>query len=200
MSIVYTFSDNLYINLTNRCTCACTFCIRTKKDQVGSADTLWLSEEPTIEEIKAALNAYDLSAFEQIVFCGYGEPTERLDVLLETARYLKSVTKTPLRLNTNGLSDLSHGTDTAALLDGLIDSISISMNAADSEKYLALTRSQFGLPSFEAMLRFTENCKQHVAKVRLSIVDLLSPHEIATCKAISERIGVPLLIRPYEEA
>lgn len=199
MSIVYTFSDNLYINLTNRCTCACTFCIRTKKDQVGSADTLWLPEEPTLEEIKAALNEYDLSAFKQIVFCGYGEPTERLDILLETARYLKSVTQTPLRLNTNGLSDLSHEMDTAALLDGFIDSVSISMNAADPEKYLALTRSRFGLPSFEAMLRFAENCKQHVAEVRLSIVDLLSPEEIATCKAISECIGVPLLIRPYEE-
>lgn len=199
MSILYTLSDNLYINLTNRCTCACTFCVRNKKDAVGSADSLWLEHEPSAQEVMDELSGRDLSSYRQIVFCGYGEPTERLDVLLDVARYLKSVTSVPIRINTNGLSDLSYGKDTAALLEGLIDSVSISMNAGNAEKYLQITRSRFGIDSFDALLRFAQNCLKYVPHVRLSIVDILDPEEIEACKTISKRIGVPLLIRQYEE-
>lgn len=199
MSILYTLSDNLYINLTNRCTCACTFCVRNKKDAVGSADSLWLEHEPSAQEVMDELSGRDLSSYRQIVFCGYGEPTERLDVLLDVARYLKSVTSVPIRINTNGLSDLSYGKDTAALLESLIDSVSISMNAGNAEKYLQITRSRFGIDSFEALLRFAQNCLKYVPHVRLSIVDILDPEEIEACKTISKRIGVPLLIRQYEE-
>lgn len=199
MSVLYTFSDNLYINLTNRCTCACTFCVRNKKDAVGSADSLWLEHEPSAQEVIDELKGWDLSPYHQIVFCGYGEPTERLDVLLKVARYLKSVTATSIRINTNGLSDLSYGKDTAALLEGLIDSVSISMNAGNAENYLQITRSKFGIGSFDALLQFAQNCLKYVPHVRLSIVDILDPEEIETCKAISQRIGVPLLIRRYEE-
>lgn len=199
MAVIYTFADNLYINLTNRCTCACVFCVRTKKDGVGSADSLWLDHEPSVAEVIGELKKWDLSLYQQIVFCGYGEPTERLDALLEVARYLKSVTDKPIRINTNGLSDLSYQKDTASMLEGLIDYVSISMNAGNAEKYLAVTRSRFGIDSFDALLHFAENCTRYVKKVRLSIVDILLPEEIAQCKAISERIGVPLLIREYEE-
>ena len=199
MSILYTLSDNLYINLTNRCTCACTFCVRNKKDAVGSADSLWLEHEPSAQEVMDELSGRDLSSYRQIVFCGYGEPTERLDVLLDVARYLKSVTSVPIRINTNGLSDLSYGKDTAALLESLIDSVSISMNAGNAEKYLQITRSRFGIDSFDALLRFAQNCLKYVPHVRLSIVDILDPEEIEACKTISKRIGVPLLIRQYEE-
>lgn len=198
MTIVYTFEKNLYINLTNRCTCDCVFCVRNKKDHVGSADTLWLEQEPTAREVIEELKRWNLSDYEQIVFCGYGEPTERLDTLLEVAKYLKSVTDTPVRINTNGLSDLSFQKDTAQMLAGLIDSVSVSMNAGNAEHYLKITRNRFGISSFDAMLQFAQNCKQYVGKVRLSIVDILDPEEIEDCKAISERIGVPLLIRKYE--
>ena len=197
-NIVYTFADNLYINITNRCTCDCVFCVRNKKNNVGSSENLWLDHEPSVEEVIDELKQWDLTPYGQIVFCGYGEPTERLEELLAIARYLKSVTDKPIRINTNGLSDLSYQKDTAAMMEGLIDYVSISMNAGNAEKYLKVTRSQFGIGSFDALIRFAENCTRYVPKVRLTIVDILSPEETQQCQEISERIHVPLLIRPYE--
>jgi radical SAM enzyme (TIGR04100 family) len=198
MTIAYTLDENLYLNITNRCSCNCVFCVRNKKDHVGSADNLWLEREPTVEEVVEELKRWNLSDFGEIVFCGYGEPTERLSDLLEIAKYLKSVTDRPIRINTNGLSDLRYQRDTAQMLEGLIDSVSVSMNAGDAEKYFKITRNEFGISSFDAMLRFARNCKQFVKHVRLSIVDILDPDEIEKCKKISREIEVPLLIRKYD--
>ena len=113
MTITYEVGGNLYLNITNRCPCACTFCIRTLCDGAYGSDPLWLEHEPSQEEIFAALEQRDLSQYREVVFCGFGEPTERLDVLLETARYLKQHGVRCIRLNTNGLSDLIHGRNTA---------------------------------------------------------------------------------------
>lgn len=107
MTISYEVGNNLYLNLTNQCPCACTFCIRNNSDGAYGSDPLWLEHEPTMEEIRADLSKRDISAYNEVIFCGFGEPTCRLDALLETAKWLKSNCETvKFRLNTNGLGDL----------------------------------------------------------------------------------------------
>ncbi len=201
MTIAYPVRSGLYINMTNRCPCACTFCLRKNGDGVYGSDPLWLDREPTVEEVIDAIEAFDLSAFEEIVFCGYGEPTERLDDLLEVARYLKAHHDLPLRINTNGLADLIHGEPTAHKLEGLIDSVSVSLNATNADEYLAVVRPKFGIASYDAMLRFTEACTAHVPKVMMTVVGepVTSPDEQARCQAICDKLGATLRVRPYEE-
>ena len=90
MTIAYAVGKNLYLNITNRCPCACTFCIRTMCDGAYGSDPLWLDHEPSMEEIREALDKEDLSHYQEVVFCGFGEPTERLETLCETAKLLKA--------------------------------------------------------------------------------------------------------------
>ena len=87
--IIYTYAGSAYMNITNKCPCRCVFCIRSNGDGLGSAESLWLKGNPTIEEIKAEIDSFDFSPYSEVVFCGYGEPTEALDNLIETAKYLK---------------------------------------------------------------------------------------------------------------
>ncbi|MBE6016828.1 MAG: TIGR04100 family radical SAM protein [Lachnospiraceae bacterium] len=198
-TITYTVRTGLYLNITNRCPCACTFCIRNNGSCVYGSEPLWLDHEPSADEIRADLDRYDLDSFEEIVFCGYGEPTERLDTLLETAAYIRSKSKVPVRINTNGLSDLIHGERTAPRLAGLIDVVSVSLNATTPEEYLKLVRPKFGLPSFDAMLAFTRDCKEFVPSVRMTIVDTVTTQEEQErSRAICDELGVELKIRPYE--
>ena len=199
MTISYPVGNNLYINLTNRCPCACTFCLRQNGPGVYGSDPLWLDHEPTYEEIITDLARRQLADFGEIVFCGYGEPTERLDVLLQTARYLKAHNAPPIRINTNGLADLIWNRPTAPDLAGLIDTVSISLNARDPETYLKLTRSRFGLPSFDAMLRFTRECTRYVPHVVMTVVDqVTTPEEQEACRQLCTSLGATLRVRPFE--
>lgn len=194
-TILYTLDNSLYINLTNRCNCACIFCIRKEHDGVGDGENLWLHADPPLEEVLSQLEQAPLDDYDQIVFCGFGEPTERLEELLETARFIKSTTHTPLRLNTNGLSDLLWQRETAPLFEGLLDEISISLNAPDAERYIAVTRPRYGEGSFEAMLKFAQSCKQYVPKVQFSVLDILTPEEIERCRKLADTMGIPLRVR-----
>ena len=162
MTITYPVIQGIYVNMTNRCPCACTFCLRQNAPGVYGSDPLWLEREPTVQEVCDSLDAWDLSKYEEVVFCGYGEPTERLEDLLAVAKYLKGKSDIPIRINTNGLSDLIWGKNTAPMLAGLIDCVSISLNAMDAEEYLRLTRSKFGIGSYDAMLAFTKECTKYV--------------------------------------
>lgn len=200
MTIIYQVHNSLYVNLTNRCPCACTFCLRQNSDGVYGSDSLWLEHEPTIEEIKEAFKSWDLSLFDELVFCGYGEPTERLDDLLEVVHWVRSFSAIPTRINTNGLSDLMYEKRTAPLLQGLIDTVSISLNAPTAEEFLELTRSKFGIGSFDAMLQFAKDCTGYVPNVVLTIVDVVtSPEEQEACRKIAQSVGATLRIRPYED-
>jgi TatD family-associated radical SAM protein len=168
---------------------------------VNGTDSLWLEREPTVEEVFADLDARNLDEFSELVFCGYGEPTERLDVLLAAARHVKETTPDlKVRVNTNGLSDLIHGEPTAPRFKGLVDSVSISLNSSDPQEYLKLCRPKFGLKSWQAMIDFAQSCKSYVPDVVMTIVDspVTTPEEQAKCRAITDRIGVRLRIRPYE--
>jgi radical SAM enzyme (TIGR04100 family) len=200
MTITYPVKHGIYVNMTNRCPCACTFCLRQNGPGVYGSDPLWLEHEPTVQEVCDSIDTWDLSQYEEIVFCGYGEPTERLEDLLEVARYIKSKSNIPLRINTNGLADLIWQKDTTPMLKGLIDAVSISLNAMDAEEYLRLTRSKFGIGSYDAMLRFTKECSKYVPHVMMTVVGepVTTPEEQETCRKICESVGATLRVRPYE--
>lgn len=199
MTIAYTVGNNLYLNLTNRCPCACTFCIRTMGDTAYGSDPLWLEHEPSWEEVLSVLAPLDMQTYQEVVFCGFGEPTERLELLCQTARYLKQERGVAcIRLNTNGLSDLIHERKTAADLEGLVDIVSISLNAGTEQGYLEVTRPRFGKIAFVAMQQFAEDCKAYVPTVMYSVVDVLSDTEMAAAKALAERQGIYLRVRALD--
>lgn len=198
LTFVYAVHDNLYINLTNRCPCNCTFCIRHNGDGAYGSDSLWLEREPTCEEVLVEFDKYDMSKFSEIVFCGYGEPMERAEDVAFIGKELKKRYPDKLiRLNTNGLSDKIHGKPTAHLLKGAVDIVSISLNSGNAEDYNKVTRPKWA-DSFEAMLRFAEDCKKYVPKVMFTVVDVILEREINESKAVSEKLGIPLRIRPYD--
>lgn len=200
MTISYEVGKNLYLNLTNQCPCACTFCIRNNSDGAYGSDPLWLEHEPTMEEIKADLSKRDISAYNEVIFCGFGEPTCRLDALLETAKWLKSNCETvKFRLNTNGLGDLVNNRSIAEELCEIIDTISISLNAGTKEEYMKVTRPKFE-NAWEAMHKFTADCvnigKSHVV---MSVVDVISSEQIEASREVAESLGAVLRVRTYDE-
>lgn len=199
MVILYEVYDNLYVNMTNKCPCACTFCLRQTRDEMNHSGSLWLEREPSVEEVKAEFGKFDMEKYKEVVFCGFGEPTERLEDLLEVAAYVKEKFGKPIRINTNGLSDLIWQKNTAPMYEGLIDTISISLNTPNKERYYELTRSKFGIDSFDAMLTFAGNVSKYVPNVVLSTVDTtLTKEEEAECAEICEKLGVTYRIRPWE--
>ena len=201
MVITYPVKSGLYVNLTNRCPCACVFCLRQNAPGIFGSDSLWLEREPTVDEIIESIDSRNLDDFTELVFCGYGEPTERLDDLLSVARHVKSVRPgMHVRVNTNGLSDFIHGEPTAAKFKGLVDTVSISLNTPDPEEYLKVCRPKFGLESWQAMLDFAKSCRDYVPNVVMTIVDapVTTPEVQEKCKAITDSLGVRLRIRPYE--
>lgn len=200
MTLTYKVKNGVYVNMTNRCPCACTFCLRHNAPGVYGSDPLWLDREPTVEEVIESLKGWDLCSLEEIVFCGYGEPTERLYDILKVAEYIRSVSDIKIRINTNGLSDLIHGRSTAPDLKGLIDTVSVSLNATNAEDYLKVCRPKFGIESYDAMLKFTKECTKYVPSVVMTVVDVVtSKEEQAKCKAICDSLGATLRIRPFEE-
>ena len=190
--------ENIYVNLTNKCPCSCTFCLRNTKEMAES-NSLWLDTEPTVEEIIGEFEKYDLTQFNEVIFCGFGEPLTRLDDLLEVAKYLKNRNRnTPIRINTNGLANLIHKKEIAPLLKGLINTVSISINASNAEEYFRLTRNKFGIESYDAMLKFSVSCKEYVPNVIMTVVDCIGQEEIEACQVVCDTIGVPLRVRPFE--
>jgi len=199
MVILYEVHKGLYVNMTNKCPCACTFCLRQTRDEMNGSGSLWLEREPSVEEVKAEFAKFDMTKYEEVVFCGFGEPTERLDDVMEVARFVKNTLGKKTRINTNGLADLIHGRNTAPDFEGAIDVVSISLNTPNKERYLELTRSKFGIESFDAMLKFADNVKNYVGEVILSTVSTtLTKEEEEECAAICKKIGVTYRIRPFE--
>ena len=190
---------SVYVNITNRCTCACTFCLRSMKN-MAEGHSLWLSKEPEEGEVREILSNLLWERVEEVVFCGFGEPTMRLSTLTGLLRYIREThPECKTRLNTNGLSDLYHGRDTAPDFDGLLDIVSVSLNASNPERYLELTRSRFGIKSFDAMLGFAKNMKNYAKDVALTVVDHVEDEsEIARCAALAEKEGIRLRVRTYE--
>ena len=200
MTITYPVNKGLYINMTNRCPCNCTFCLRHNAEGVYGSDSLWLEREPTVQEVCDSVDTWDLTQFDEVVFCGYGEPTERLEDLLLVAKYIKAKGDIKIRINTNGLADLIWQKQTAPSLKGLIDTVSISLNTPNQEDYLKVVRPKFGAGSYDAMLRFTKDCTAYVPNVVMTVVDVVtSKEEQEQCRKICENIGARLRVSPFEE-
>ncbi len=200
-SVVYDYGGGLYINLTNKCPCRCDFCIRNFTDGLGDADSLFLDKEPTIEEVKTELAKWDPTKYSEVVFCGYGEPTERLNELLEIAKYIRSEyikegsKLKAIRINTNGLADLIWGEPTAHKLQGIIDTVSVSLNEADEEKYEKLCHPIFGIKSYDAMIDYIKDVKKYVPNVATSVVGVISEESIAKCGEKAKELGVAFRVR-----
>ena len=194
--ILYTYKNQVYANITNRCDCSCTFCIRSHGDGVREAENLWFQKEPTLQEIKEAMDAFDFTGYEELVYCGYGEPTCALENLLASATYIKEKHPIKIRLNTNGLANLYHKRNIIPELAKVVDSVSISLNAPTAEKYQEVTRPQFE-NAFPEMLSFAKLAKEAFGHTQLSIVDVLPKEEIEACQKLADELGIYLRIRKY---
>ena len=197
--ITYDYFGSLYINMTNRCDCRCVFCIR---DQEASAlGGLWLDGEPTRQEVLDSILAMDPTAYPEIVFCGYGEPTCRLDDMLWLCDRLHEElgdTCPPIRLNTNGHGSLINHRDVTPELAGRLDAVSVSLNGSNMEEYLRLTRPGAGEKAWQAMLDFVRDAGKYVPKVMVSIVDYdKSQAEIDACRQLAESLGAIFRVRPF---
>lgn len=192
----------VYVNLTNQCNCACTFCLRHMKE-MAEQNSLWLKEEPTVAQVKQELDKLPWDYVSEVVFCGFGEPTMRLEAVVELLKYIRvSHPEVKTRLNTNGLSDLAHGRDTAAdFAGGILDTVSISLNASNAERYLELTRARYGIESYDAMLSFAQKCKKYVPNVVMTVVEKVeNQQEIDKCQKICDERGLKLRVRIYEDS
>ena len=198
MNIVYNYQNKLYINLTNRCTNKCKFCIRFTPSGVDGID-LWLEHEPNFDEAIKALEDKSFRDFDEIIFCGYGEPTIRWEILLNVAKYIKEKSSAKIRLNTNGHANKIAGKDITPKLKGLIDCISISLNAENAKKYNDICVCDYGEEGFYEMLDFAKKAKAYVPEVILSVVDVIGHEAIEKCRKIAEETGVSYRVREYSE-
>ena len=196
MTLYYRLGSNLYVNVTNLCSCDCVFCIRSRTNGVGTAESLWLPHEPTKGELKEAFDqiiSQNKEPINEIVFCGFGEPLERANEVFGLASYIRSKSGYPIRLNTNGLVRLIDSDFDLKKLS-VFDLVSISLNADTKEEYLRVTRPRFGIQSFDAMLCFAKDAKEHT-KVQFTIVETLDKERQKKCRNIADKMGVPLIIR-----
>lgn len=194
--ILYTYQNQVYANITNKCDCSCTFCIRSHKETIGQAQEMWHEKDPGLEEIKKAMDEFDFTDYAELVYCGYGEPTCALDNLRESAAYAKNRYGLKIRLNTNGLGNLYHGRNIIPELAGVVDSVSISLNAPTPQRYQEVTRPSFE-NAFEEMLMFAKEAKEKIGQVQFSVVDVLTAEEIAASQKLADEMGILLRVRKY---
>ena len=195
MVITYEVGDGLYVNVTNRCTNSCSFCVRSVAD--GTYGELWLDREPTVEEIVESIVGADPTKYSEIVFCGYGEPTVRFyDIILIANRIKKLYPQVKIRINTNGHANLIYNKDVTPLMRDVIDSVSISLNTANAEDYVKVCAPEFGLRAYDGLLEFAAKAKEYVPSVCFSVVRESIPDEdILRCREIADRCGVALKVR-----
>lgn len=195
--ITYEHGKNLYINMTNMCPCHCDFCLRDDGGSIYSSNLWYDGTEPSREEILADIKGRDLHKYEQLVFCGFGEPSCRWADMMWLCDEIKALGNFGIRINTNGLSDLINKRDTAADLDGRVDSISVSLNASTPEKYDAICHSKYGLDALPAIIRFTAGAVLTVPHVYMTVISTMGDEEIEACRDICNKIGAVLRVREY---
>ena len=197
MTVFYEVDGSIYVNLTNRCNNNCEFCIRKNGDGAYGSDPLWLKREPTEAEALAMLEELDLSQYRELVFCGYGEPSVRLELCQKIAGAARELCpKIKTRINTNGMSDLCFGENTAPKYANYFDTVSISLNAPNATKYDEICHPVYKLSAFPAILSFARNVKNYVHNVLLSVVrETLTERQLAECADIAESLCVTLKVR-----
>ena len=192
--IAYTIRNSLYLNITNRCTNRCTFCAKFR-DFTVKGHQLCLEREPDFEEVIAAIG--DPEKFDEVVFCGYGEPLLRLDLVKQVADWLKKKGKT-VRINSDGQANLVHERNILPELAGLVDAISVSLNAGDAATYQEHCQSDFGEPGYEAVKQFLVDAKEHIPSVTATAV-ALPGLDVEACRAVAGELGVDFRLREYND-
>lgn len=196
--IVYVYRGKVYLNLTNECPCSCTFCIRKNGDAIGDAHMMWHKKTPTLDEVLTAVDNFDFTDYQEVIVCGYGEPTCTFDVLTATCAHIKEKFGLKIRINTNGLGNLVNNRDIVKEFCKNIDTVSISLNAPDAQKYNEIVRPKYGPEAFDAMLSFAKECKNYLDDVVFSVVDVISKEEIESCQKLADSMGIPLRVREWE--
>jgi TatD DNase family protein len=195
----YALGDALYLNLTSACTLACVFCPKIRDDDwvVGGYD-LRLVRPPSADEVWEQVVGAGLAGRSEVVFTGLGEPTRRLEVLLDLARRLRAAGVRRLRVDTDGLANLREGRDVAPLLAAAgVDAVSVSLNAPDAETYARICPSRHGAAAYEAVKAFIRSCAGTIPDVAASAVALPGLSE-AACRRAAESLGARFRWRPYD--
>lgn len=190
-AIAYRIRDSLYLNITNRCTNRCGFCVRFHTSFV-KGHNLHLESEPSAKEVINAIG--DPSPYKEVVFCGLGEPLMRLDLIIEVSKWLKS-RGSRVRINTNGHGNMIYSRNILPELEGLVDSMSISLDAEEKEKYEEVCKPDFK-DSFEGVISFIKEAKKHIPEVNVTVVTLPTI-DVEKCKKIAKDLGVGIRIRSY---
>lgn len=200
---VYFIGNTMYINVTNLCTSECVFCIRNSEEGLGDfnpwLDTEIVKAECVIDEVRTG----NPCVRDEVVFCGYGEPFIKLDLVKEVAAFIKNLCpEVPIRVNTNGHASLIHKKDVVPELKGLIDRVSVSLNAENAELYKELTQTKFDAQeSYEAMKIFMKDCQLAGIDTTASIVVGYKNYsvDVEKCKNIADSLGVNFKIREWLE-
>ncbi len=190
--IAYGIRDSLYLNITNRCTNSCNFCIRNETRFV-KGHNLMLDREPAVEEIISAIG--NAAKYREIVFCGYGEPTIRLDVVKAAAKWAKA-RGFRVRLVTNGHGDMINSRPIATELAGIIDRVSVSLNADTEEKYDKVCAPKFGRESFKRVINFIKDCVKQAIETEVTCLDL-EGIDIKKCEELAKSAGAKFRLRKY---
>ncbi len=190
--VAYQIRHGLYLNITNRCTNACDFCVRSQTSFV-KGHNLRLDKEPSAEEVIASVG--DPKKYQEIVFCGYGEPTSRLDVVKAVAKWARSK-GAKVRLVTNGHGDLINGRVIARELVGLIDKVSVSLNAESDTRYNAICKPEFGAKTYLAVQDFIKSCVKNGIAVEVTCVDVEGV-DVKKCEEIAAALGASFRLRSF---
>jgi len=190
--ITYQIRDSLYLNITNRCTNRCSFCVKFHSDYV-KGHRLRLAHEPSEEELKKEIG--DPAQYKEIVFCGYGEPLQRLETVKNVARWVKS-RRGHVRINTNGHANLIHRRNIVPELKGIVDSISVSLDAQDKDTYNRICSPAYP-DAYDAVLGFIRDVKESVPDVQVTVVNMPEV-DIAQCREIAAKLGVKFRVRELD--
>lgn len=185
-TLAYELHGNCYLNITYHCTLRCAFCPKFNGTWEVQNYDLRLPAEPEADDVLAAVG--DPLRYREIVFCGLGEPTNRLDTLLAVGRAMKQAGRR-VRVNTDGLANLVHGRNVASEMAEVVDAVSISMNAQNAEVYEQHTRPKLA-GAYEAMLAFAGCARDAGMEVSMTAIDGLKGVDIGACRAIAEELGV----------
>ncbi len=190
--IAYSIRDSLYLNVTNRCTNACSFCVKFRSDFV-KGHMLRLDHEPTVEEIENAIG--DPSAYREVVFCGYGEPLQRLEVVKEVSAWIK-LNNGRVRINTNGHANMIYRRDVLPELEGLVDVISVSLDAQDAATYDRICKPLYP-NAYQEVIAFIKRAKEVIPEVHVTVVELEGV-DTEKCRKLAEGLGVKFRLRKYD--
>ncbi len=193
-TIAYPIGDRLYLSITDRCTLVCEFCPKTQGVMQVHDFDLTIDHRPEYEEIIAVIG--EPSQYKEVVFCGFGEPTLRLKLLLQVAKWIK-VRGGNTRINTDGLANLVHKRNVVPEMVGMIDALSVSMNGQNEEIYNRHCQPQLE-GAFGAMFDFLREAGKEIPQVVATAIDGLEGVDVEVCRQLAEECGVTFKVRKLD--